>query len=76
MARAPFQVLVIPYYKDENGNIVYAVFKRRPDNGDFWQPIAGGGEDDETPLQAACREDFDPNKHIIKSRRTGPIPNR
>jgi len=24
--------------------------------GDFWQAISGGGEDDETPLQAAIRE--------------------
>ncbi|MBK8027773.1 MAG: NUDIX domain-containing protein [Chloroflexi bacterium] len=32
----------------------YALF-RRADEG-YWQPIAGGGEDDETPEEAARRE--------------------
>ena len=57
MARAPFQVLVIPYRISADGSIEYAIFFRRsPRYGNFWQPIAGGGEDDETPLEAARRE--------------------
>jgi len=54
MSRAPFQVLIIPFYCSESGKIEYAIFRRR-DSG-YWQGIAGGGEDKETPLQAAKRE--------------------
>ena len=54
MARAPFQVLVIPYFKNENGTIEYAIFRRS--DGDYWQAIAGGGEEGETPDEAARRE--------------------
>ncbi len=56
MARAPFQVLVLPYRFLATGEISYAVFRREPSTGGYWQGIAGGGEDDETPLQAARRE--------------------
>lgn len=52
--RAPFQVLVFPYRRRDDGTYVFAVF-RRADLG-FWQGIAGGGEDDETPVEAARRE--------------------
>jgi dATP pyrophosphohydrolase len=51
--RAPFQVLVIPFRRTET-RIEYAVLKRR-DSG-FWQFVAGGGEDRETPRDAALRE--------------------
>ena len=53
MARAPFQVLVFPF-KRSQGRIEYALFLRSDD--ECWQGIAGGGEDDETPLAAARRE--------------------
>ncbi len=56
MARAPFQTLVIPYKLTEEG-IRYAVLLRS--DAAFWQWIAGGGEDDETPLEAAKREAFE-----------------
>jgi dATP pyrophosphohydrolase len=51
LARAPFQILVFPYCKDDSGKIQYAIFSR----ADYfcWQGIAGGGEDKETPLEAA-----------------------
>jgi dATP pyrophosphohydrolase len=55
MTRAPFQVLVLPWRFVAPGDIRYAVFRRR-DEGSAWQGIAGGGEDDETPLEAARRE--------------------
>lgn len=51
--RAPFQVLAIPY-KVVDGSILYCVFHRS--DLDQWQFIAGGGEDDESPLQAVKRE--------------------
>jgi dATP pyrophosphohydrolase len=55
MTRAPFQVLVIPYRLLPDDAIAYAVFRCR--RGEvFWQAIAGGGEDGETPLEAARRE--------------------
>ena len=57
MARAPFQVLVIPYRPTGDMHFEYALL-RRADAG-FWQPVVGGGEDDETPLQAAQREAFE-----------------
>jgi len=57
MARAPFQVLVFPYRRLQNGSIDYALF-RRSDAG-WWQGIAGGGEDEESPEQAAQRESFE-----------------
>lgn len=57
MARAPFQVLVYPYRKVENGRIEYALL-RRSDEG-YWQAIAGGGEDKEEPLEAARRETYE-----------------
>lgn len=51
--RAPFQILAIPY-KIIDGLPLYCVFHRA--DFDQWQFIAGGGEDDEMPLQAAIRE--------------------
>ncbi|MCD4782245.1 MAG: NUDIX pyrophosphatase [Candidatus Eremiobacteraeota bacterium] len=52
--RAEFQVLIIPFIKDENGSIKYAVFRRKDNKN--WQFIAGGGEDTEKPPDAAKRE--------------------
>ena len=59
MTRAPFQVLVLPYHILEDGTIRFALLKREPNTGGYWQPIAGGGEDNETPEQAARRETFE-----------------
>ncbi len=57
MTRAPFQVLVYPYRQTGQNQWEFAIFKRA-DEG-FWQAIAGGGEGNETPLQAARREAFE-----------------
>lgn len=57
MPRAPFQVLVFPFRCLEDNLIEYAVFERA-DSG-AWQGISGGGEDDETPVQAAKREGWE-----------------
>ncbi len=54
MTRVPFQVLVFPYRFPPGGGVEYAVFKRA-DLG-FWQGVSGGGEDAETPFEAAKRE--------------------
>lgn len=51
--RAPFQVLVLPFYHDDQ-KVNYAVFKRA--DAGYWQFIAGGGEGSELPVEAARRE--------------------
>jgi dihydroneopterin triphosphate diphosphatase len=53
MARAPFQVLVLPY-RATGRSLEFAVLCRSDDGR--WQGIAGGGEEGETPLEAARRE--------------------
>ena len=57
MSRAPFQVLVIPYILDENQAPMFAILKR--EDSKYWQGVAGGGDDQETPLEAARREAFE-----------------
>ena len=57
MSRAAFQVLVIPYRINENGQPQYLLFERSDRN--VWQWIAGGGEIGEQPEQAARRESFE-----------------
>jgi dihydroneopterin triphosphate diphosphatase len=54
MPRAPFNVLVYPYERHSDGGIRYAILRRSDEA--WWQAIAGGGEDNETPMQAAARE--------------------
>lgn len=54
MARAPYQVLVFPFYRDSNHTVRFAIFHRS--DRDIWQPVAGGGEDGESILETAVRE--------------------
>ena len=54
--RAPFQILALPY-KKENGTLLFCVLQRS--DCDQWQFVAGGGEDNETPVEAAKREIFE-----------------
>lgn len=77
MARAPFQVLVYPYRRCADGQREYALLKRA-DQG-FWQAIAGGGEDQETPLDAARREAFEeagipPSADFLPLDTVEPVP--
>lgn len=51
--RAPMQVLVIPFVHTAEGLRVGVLHRS---DMDAWQFIAGGAEDDETPVQAARRE--------------------
>lgn len=50
--RAPFQILAIPYKKGEE--LKYCILRRS--DGSQWQFVAGGGEDNDTPEEAAIRE--------------------
>ena len=52
--RAPFQILAISFRKIASKEPQFCVFHRA--DLDQWQFIAGGGEDDETPTEAAIRE--------------------
>jgi len=54
MARAQFNVLVLPYRATVGVVSEFAVFHRT--ESDMWQFVAGGGEDDEEPFDAARRE--------------------
>ena len=51
--RAAFQILAIPY-RIIDDTPIYCVFHRA--DHDQWQFIAGGGEDNESPIEAAKRE--------------------
>jgi dATP pyrophosphohydrolase len=55
--RAEFQVLVIPFVISNDDKLELAVFKRS--DGGYWQFIAGGGENNETILEAAQREAYE-----------------
>ena len=54
MTRAPFNVLVVPFLRPADADVLYCVL-RRSDAG-WWQWVAGGGENEESPVEAACRE--------------------
>ena len=56
MVWSPFQVHVIPY-RHNRSELQYAVFRRA--DSEYWQGVAGGGEDGETPLDAAQRETYE-----------------
>lgn len=62
--RAPFQILAISY-RVIDGTTLYCVFHRS--DCDQWQFIAGGGEDDETPIQAAKREIYEEGGVVAQS---------
>ena len=51
--RCEYQVIVIPYIKESLGT-KFLVMKRTDDEN--WQFISGGGENSETPIDAAKRE--------------------
>ena len=51
--RAPFQILADPY-RFIKGELCFCVFRRA--DSDIWQFIAGGGENNEKPSDAALRE--------------------
>ena len=55
--RTPFQILVLPFRAGTSGTFEYAILKRS--DHDYWQGIAGGGEGEESPLEAAKRESLE-----------------
>jgi len=78
MSRAPFQVLVFPFKFDKQ-EILYCVLKRNNETGGYWQVIAGGGEENETELEAAKREALEealipPDCNFLKLNSMATIP--
>ena len=74
--RAPYQVLIFPFLKEEN-KYYYAIFKRK--DLKMWQGIAGGGEGDEKPIEAMKRElyeetSIDKEAHYIRLASMTTIP--
>ena len=65
--RAPFQILAIPYRLEPE--LQYCVLRRSDD--DRYQFVAGGGEDDEKPIEAAVREIFEETS--VKAQRILPL---
>ena len=57
MPRAPFNAFTFPYRSSKGGGFEYALLKRS--DAGFWHGASGGGEDEETPLEAAKRETFE-----------------
>ena len=51
------QVLVFPFRQFGDEEIEYALLKRS--DAGYWQAVAGGGEDNETSIEAARRETFE-----------------
>lgn len=51
--REPYQILSIPY-RIVDGMPLFCIFRRS--DSDYWQFIAGGGENGEIPIEAAKRE--------------------
>jgi dATP pyrophosphohydrolase len=82
MERAPFQVLVFPYRCTTDSDLEYALFFRYLERfGNYWQPVSGGGENGEAPLDTARREvneetGIDPTAEFIAldSLATIPVP--
>ncbi len=56
MARAPLQVLVLPFRYAAGGSIEYAIFRRSDHADACWQGVAGGAEQGESAADAARRE--------------------
>lgn len=51
--REPYQILSIPY-RIVDDTPLFCIFRRA--DSKYWQFIAGGGENGETPIEAAIRE--------------------
>jgi len=78
LARAPFQVIVLPYGRVAEDKIEFAIFHRS--DARFWQFISGGGEDEETLEQAAKREAWEEGGipthlryHLLQTEATVPV---
>ena len=77
MARAPFLVFVYPYIRAGGNEFEYALL-RSAERG-FWEGACGGGEGQETLLEAAKRETFEEtglpvDSSFVQLDTTAPVP--
>ena len=77
MPRAPFNAFTFPYRQTAEGGFEYALLKRS--DAGFWHGASGGGEDEESPIQAARRETFEeagipPESSFLQLDTIGYIP--
>ena len=77
MPRAPFNAFTFPYRNTRDGDVEYALLKRS--DAGIWHGASGGGEDDETPLEAAKRETFEeagiaPDSPFLQLDTISPVP--
>ena len=77
MARAPFIVFIYPYIRMGDNEFEYALLKSAERN--VWEAVAGGGEDNETLLEAAKRETFEEtgirtDSSLIQLDTVAPVP--
>jgi dihydroneopterin triphosphate diphosphatase len=56
LARAPLQILVLPFRRRTEAPVEYAILKRRDYADDCWQGVAGGAEQGESAEQTARRK--------------------
>lgn len=58
MSRSKYNTLMLPYYQSKTSEceILYCILKRA-DMG-IWQFVAGGGEDGESTMETAKRENI------------------
>lgn len=61
MARAKYQVLVIPFHIT-NDQVKYCIFRRS--DRDAWQFIAGGGEDEDNSIIMSAKREAYEEAHI------------
>ena len=64
MARAKYQVLIIPFKKINNKNL-YCIFKRK--DMQIWQFISGGGEDEDISQLASAKREASEEGNILKT---------
>ena len=72
MPRAPFNAFTYPYRQSGDGAPEYALLLRS--DAGIWHGASGGGEDDETPLDAARREAFEEAGILVGRRADGSEP--
>jgi len=77
--RMPFQVIVFPYYIEDNRTITYALFRRPKAAGGYWQAIAGGVQQGESVFMAAGREAYEeagiePDTPLVMLRSNASLP--
>lgn len=73
MARAKYQVLILPYHRRDD-EITYCVFRRKDLN--IWQFIAGGGEDEDNSILATAKREAQEEAEISADEKYSALETR